>query len=46
MVLRKVTWPHELVYIITGQPTVHKELSVTIFMSGYLVIMETAKPAS
>ena len=28
-----------------GQPAVYKELSVTLFMSGYLVVMETVKPA-
>lgn len=39
-----MTWPHELVYTATDQPVVYEELSVTLFVSGYLAIMETVKP--
>ena len=35
-VLKKVTWPHELVYVATGQPAMYEDLSITLFVSGYL----------
>ena len=44
MVVNKVKWPHELVYTATVQPAVYEDLSVTVFVSGYLAIMETVKP--
>ena len=43
MVLKKVIWLHELVYMATDQPAVYKDLSVTLFVSGYLAIMEMVK---
>ena len=32
-------------YTATGQPTVYEDLSVTLFVSGYLIVMETVMPA-
>ena len=43
MVLKMVTWPHELIYTAMGQPTMYEDLSVTRFVSGYLAIMEIVK---
>ena len=37
-------WPHELVYMAIGQPAVYKELSVPLFMSGYLAVKPAVKP--
>ena len=46
MVLKKVTWPHELVIPpCTGQLAVYKHLSITLFVSGYLAVTEMVKPA-
>ena len=45
IVIRRVTWPHDLVYTSTGQPAVYEELSVTLFVSRYLAGMETVKAA-
>ena len=45
MVLRNITWPHEFMYTVAGQPAVYKELSITVFMSGHLLVMETSKQA-
>ena len=45
MVVKKVTWQHELVNTATGQPAVYEDLSVTWFVSEYLVVMEMVKPA-
>ena len=36
-VLHSVTWPHEMVYT-TGQLTVYYDLSLTLFVSSYLMI--------
>ena len=41
----KVTWPHELVYMAAGRPAVYQDLSVTLFVSGYLAVMDTVKPS-
>ena len=35
-----VMWPLELVYTVAGQPTVYDELSIGLFRSGYLAVME------
>ena len=43
MVLRKVTWPHKLVYSTRGQPPAYEELSVPLFLSGYLAIICATK---
>ena len=32
-VFHKITWPHEVVYTSTGQPTEYKRMSVTLFIS-------------
>ena len=45
MVLKKVTWPHELMCMATGQPAMYEDMSVNIFVSGYLEFMEMVKPS-
>ena len=40
MVLHKITWPHELVYTTEGQPIAYDNLSVVLFVSGYLAVIE------
>ena len=45
MVIKKVTWPHEVVYAAICQPSVYGELSVTLFVTRYLAVMESVKPA-
>ena len=32
MMLKKVTWPHELVYTAMGQPAMYEDPSVTLFV--------------
>ena len=44
MVLKKVTWPHEWVYMASGQPAVYEDSSITLFVFGYLAVMEVVKP--
>ena len=43
MVVKKVTWQHELMYIPMGQYAMYQDLSVTLFMAGYFAVMETIK---
>ena len=45
MVLKKVTLPHELVYTTGGQLATYEELSLPLFITGYLAVMETEMPA-
>ena len=44
MVLRKVTWHHELTYSTWVQLHAYENLSVHRFVSGYLAVIDTAKP--
>ena len=39
MVVKNITWPHEMVYSSAGKPTAYQELSVYTFVQGYLVVM-------
>ena len=43
-VLKKIMWPQELVYRPNSQPTVYDKLTLHLFISGYLVILESVKP--
>ena len=44
MVVKKVTWPHELLCTAAGPPAIYEDVSVMLFISMYLVVMETVKP--
>ena len=44
-VLKHITWPHELMYATGGQPTVYEHLTLPLFISWYLAILEMVKPA-
>ena len=39
----KITWLHELIYTSEGQPAAYDDLSVPLFISGYLAMMEHEK---
>ena len=45
-VLRKVVWPHEVVYMSTGWLAEYNQLSVPLFISGSLVVMSAEKETS
>ena len=38
-VLRKVVCPHEVVYMAAGKPAEYAQLSVPLFVNGYLAVM-------
>ena len=43
-VIRNVEWPHELVYMVEGKPAKYETLSVPLFVTGYIKIMDEQKP--
>ena len=40
MVIHKVTWPHEVVYSLECNPASYQELTIPLFLQGYLIVME------
>ena len=44
IIVHKVTWPHELVYTVSGQPAVYDEISIPLFVSSYLAVVEAKGP--
>ena len=44
MVVKTLTWLHELVYTVVGQHTIYEELPIPLFISWYLVILDNVKP--
>ena len=43
MVVKKVTWPHKVIYTEAGKPVAYEELSIPLFVHGYLIIMRNEK---
>ena len=39
-VIHKVTWPHEVVYTSEGNPASYQDLTIPLFVQGYLIVME------
>lgn len=39
--VRKVTWPHEVVYFLAGKPAAYQDMSVPLFVKGYLITMDS-----
>ena len=46
VVLHKSTWQHVEMYSSRGQPAVYDDLSIPLFVNGYLAMVETEKEAS
>ena len=42
-VVRRITWPHELIYTARGQPVVYEQLTLPIFLTDYLADVDTMK---
>ena len=40
IVLNKVTWPHEVVNISIAKPATYGDMSIPLFVQGYLITME------
>lgn len=43
IVVKCIIWPHEVVLMAGSHPTMYEELSPSLFVSGYLAILETVK---
>ena len=43
-VVRLITCPHKLIDISGGQPTMYQQLTMLLFVSGYIAVLDTAKP--
>ena len=43
MVVKQITWPHELVYGADGKPAIYEELTLPLFISEYLSVLDTLK---
>ena len=41
MVVKNITWPHDVVYPSTGKPATYKDSSVPAIVHGYLIVMAT-----
>ena len=40
MVVRRITWPHKLVYTTGGHPAMYEQLSLPLFLSEYLAVLD------
>ena len=40
IVVKCITWPHEVVYSAAGKPSAYEELSIALLVQGYLIVME------
>ena len=43
-VIHMFTWPHELVYSALGLPTIYDNISIPLFVSGCLTVMDAKRP--
>lgn len=39
LVIKRITWPHEVVYSLAGKLVAYENLSVSAFLQGYLIVM-------
>ena len=42
--MKYITWPDKLMYLTGFQPTVYEDLTLPIFFSEYMAILEMVKP--
>ena len=40
-----MTWLHEVVHTVAGKPAVYDDISMPLFVQGYLIVMEDEKEA-
>ena len=41
MVVKQIMWPHKLIYTPAGLPSVYENLSLMLFVNGYLEVLAT-----
>ena len=42
-VIKRIMWPHELVYTSRGEPVTYELISLPQFVTGYLSVLDTVK---
>ena len=42
-VVKRITWTHELVYTLRGEPVTYELISLPQFVTGYLSVLDTVK---
>ena len=42
-VVKNVICPHEVIYTEAGKPVAYDEVSIPLFMQGYLIVMRSEK---
>ena len=40
-ILKKITWPHEVVYASAGKPASYQDMSVHQFVYGFFLVMDS-----
>ena len=45
IVIRRITWPHEVQYTSAGKPAAYDDLSVLSFVQGYIITMNSQDSA-
>ena len=43
--MKRITWPYEVVYSAPRKPAAYEELSIPLFMQGYLIVMKGEEEA-
>ena len=41
MVVKHISWPHEVQYMTPGKPVAYEDFTVSSFVQGYLIIMKS-----
>ena len=44
-VVRKVNWPHKVVYTVEGKPTLYQNIAIPLFIHSYIIIKEGEEAA-
>ena len=42
-IIRRIMWPPGLMYTASGQPAVYEQLTLPLFVTGYLAVVDTVK---
>ena len=46
MVVKSVIWPYEVVYTMARKPAVYQDMSLPLFLQGYMIIMKDDEGAT
>ena len=43
IVIKWIIWPHELVYVAEGKPAMYNKMTLPLFVSGYLTVVDIVR---